>query len=377
MIQKIISTRNNLCIKTGFELNLKKLTLITGENNVGKTTFIKQINQKKNVKFYDKDDNEINDIEILYFPAESISPAETELKSSNQSSNFLSNLSKLFENLEIEFKLENKTQIDETLNSFTEKITSNLKLFNGDDKFKIKFNLGSELKSNVILQSIIEKIIFEEGESARTLKNIGQGIQRLIIVSTLKSYLDILKEQSNFNKKILILFEEPEIFLHPKLKRILNNILEEISKEDNHQIIITTHDPYFASKNMEDTEDKVIYSFFKENDVTKCSEKNIICGIEDELLYSWLYNLIEKNGKKKELKDIKILDKERKYCKNGNCNIDNLDDFTYIRHQIHHLGDNPNTVGLTEKTDLVDKNYYSENELRKGINEMCKIIGNN
>jgi putative ATP-dependent endonuclease of OLD family len=49
-----------------------------------------------------------------------------------------------------------------------------------------------------------------------------------------------------------ILFEEPEAFLHPSQIDILNSSMAKIVSGDENQITITTHNPQFVSKNIED-----------------------------------------------------------------------------------------------------------------------------
>lgn len=75
------------------------------------------------------------------------------------------------------------------------------------------------------------------------LANKGTGIQRLFMVS----YFQYLAE--NFSEEestYVFVIEEPETFLHPGAQRTLLNSLKKIS--NNHQIIITTHSPVFASE---------------------------------------------------------------------------------------------------------------------------------
>lgn len=57
----------------------------------------------------------------------------------------------------------------------------------------------------------------------------------------------------DFSPKLTwILFEEPEAFLHPNQIDVLDVSLREISKDGNSQVLITTHSPEFASKNIEE-----------------------------------------------------------------------------------------------------------------------------
>lgn len=86
------------------------------------------------------------------------------------------------------------------------------------------------------------------------------------------------------------------------------------------------------------------------------------------MLFLFLYSLLEK--KYKDLKTTKIEGFEkRKYFRNdkktGDTKGKDPGDLEYIRHQIHHLGDNPYTVGLVPEKpkDCDGKNYYTEKEL--------------
>ncbi len=382
MIKKIKFTQEDRCIPSGFEIELENLLIITGENNAGKTTFINAINNKRYIKMYDENDTiiDINSIELIHFPCDNVSPANSECKASASNTNLIKKLTKLFSELDIDFQLDNREDVKNIISDVISKTNNNLKKFTGSQNHELEINFNDNLKREVVIQAIIDNITCNESGRDVNLDKLGQGTQRIIVSSILKSYKDLLKERGLLQgKKILILFEEPEIYLHPKLKRTLNNTLEEISKEDNIQIIITTHDPYFAFKNMDD--DKVIYSFIKENNVTKLSERNIVYGIEDELLYIWLYNKLEgKLGDELEdrINDINVLSSERIYYRNNGTEQEHPD-LVYIRHQIHHLGDNPNTLGLiagTNDENIINrKNYYTEDELRKGINIMCKMIG--
>ncbi len=67
----------------------------------------------------------------------------------------------------------------------------------------------------------------------------GSGIQSIIIISLFKLYADLKIGSA------LLLIEEPESFLHPQANRHMANILSQICKEDNIQLIVTTHSPNY------------------------------------------------------------------------------------------------------------------------------------
>lgn len=82
--------------------------------------------------------------------------------------------------------------------------------------------------------------------------NKGDGFKRAIAFTILRSYVQLSQDKDwktgeevnkNTKEKFLFLFEEPELYLHPKAQNILFEALSIISKR--HQVIVTTHSPLF------------------------------------------------------------------------------------------------------------------------------------
>ena len=71
------------------------------------------------------------------------------------------------------------------------------------------------------------------------LKNLGSGIEMIYAVL----FLDTLASLSKEN--LIILMDEPELHLHPKLQEKFADYIYELSKDDKYQIIITSHSPIF------------------------------------------------------------------------------------------------------------------------------------
>ena len=90
------------------------------------------------------------------------------------------------------------------------------------------------------------------------ISSFGQGLQRhliytLIKLSTKYKEIPVKKEKKEFSPDLtLILFEEPEAFLHPSQQEILNLSLIEIASSENQQVLISTHSSHFVSKNIDD-----------------------------------------------------------------------------------------------------------------------------
>ncbi|NOZ86215.1 MAG: AAA family ATPase [Deltaproteobacteria bacterium] len=80
----------------------------------------------------------------------------------------------------------------------------------------------------------------------------GDGFKRAIAFTILRSYVQLSQDatwkreeeaKKNTKDKFLFLFEEPELYLHPKAQNILFEALSIISKR--HQVVVTTHSPLF------------------------------------------------------------------------------------------------------------------------------------
>jgi putative ATP-dependent endonuclease of the OLD family len=88
--------------------------------------------------------------------------------------------------------------------------------------------------------------------------NFGSGFQRHFIYSLITlgpKYL--AKKKASKTKEFapdftLILFEEPEAFLHPPQQDVLASNLREISTSESRQVLCTTHSSHFVSRNMTD-----------------------------------------------------------------------------------------------------------------------------
>lgn len=86
------------------------------------------------------------------------------------------------------------------------------------------------------------------------IDNKGDGFKRAIAFSILRSYVQLSQsrdwrhasEREKPGKdRFLFLFEEPELYLHPRAQNILFDALALIAKR--HQVAVTTHSPFFFS----------------------------------------------------------------------------------------------------------------------------------
>jgi putative ATP-dependent endonuclease of OLD family len=88
----------------------------------------------------------------------------------------------------------------------------------------------------------------------------GDGLRRAVVFSVLRAYVELKAKLAPKDAAIgdgaqpvpspssyLLLFEEPELFLHPKAQHILFDALRVFSNE--HHVLVTTHSPTFFGPN--------------------------------------------------------------------------------------------------------------------------------
>jgi predicted ATP-dependent endonuclease of OLD family len=105
------------------------------------------------------------------------------------------------------------------------------------------------------LKTIFSKadIIADDGVKG-SVNDKGDGFKRAITFSIFRTYSELSKleswedqegQEEKFEGKFLLLFEEPELYLHPQAQNIMFEALSLISKKN--QVIVSTHSPMFFS----------------------------------------------------------------------------------------------------------------------------------
>lgn len=354
LIDKIEVAEAIRCLPNGFKIpDLPNLLVITGKNNSGKTTFMKSIAPKDKGgwgkgSFYNTAGEQI-EVEVIFIAAENIQPANDAAKPKTKSALVLT-LTDIFTTLKIDSELAKKKEIFDEIKKITDEANKNLKSFTGSDDHQINQD-ERKLEAKDIAELLISRMYANEGDDPRELSELGQGTQRLIIAALLKAYAENPNRKAGATEKpLLLLFEEPEIYLHPGLKKKLNAALVEIASKDNHQVIISTHDPYFAYTNMYQDDDSGVISFIKDNDGnTEFKKGDNFTGIEDELLHIYLFTKVMGKlcpGGTATYVGSKINDELKKICPKEDIveyhyGKDDKEggDFAlpvYVRHRIHH-----------------------------------------
>jgi putative ATP-dependent endonuclease of the OLD family len=104
---------------------------------------------------------------------------------------------------------------------------------------------------------VAPKIIDGDLEAELEPGQFGHGFQRHLVYSLMMlaaRYGNVAKpkaKKKEFDPDLFwVLYEEPEAFLHPPQAEVLNVGLRKFSEISGHQVLITTHSPHFASKNL-------------------------------------------------------------------------------------------------------------------------------
>lgn len=84
-------------------------------------------------------------------------------------------------------------------------------------------------------------VLFKDPETPQPVDadRMGSGIQSAVVISLLQAYRELHKESA------VLLFEEPELFLHPHGRRHLYRLLSELA-DNGTQVIYTTHSQDFV-----------------------------------------------------------------------------------------------------------------------------------
>lgn len=171
-----------------------------------------------------------------------------------EKSKVFGDLGKAFESFNKDFKTEASPD-GTSMDTLKKDINNELKTW----QFTFGFDINP-IKTDLIIKNLIDHYIEDDnlqaGKKRVDMKNIGQGLQRHLIYTMIKlasKYDDGKKESDKkefYPDFTLILFEEPEAFLHPSQQELMNLGLKQIAKEYNQQVFCTSHSSIFVSKNI-------------------------------------------------------------------------------------------------------------------------------
>ena len=166
----------------------------------------------------------------------------------------------------LEYKLYNLS-----LDAFSRRVNENFRKNGGRDRVAYSMNLDIERTLSVTAE------IQREGRQEKwPLGSMGKGMRSIYMLSLLETY-----EEEGRQNADLILVEDPEIFLHPKLQKVSGDILYRLSRKN--QVVFSTHSPNL----LPDFNSRQIRQVYLNSEgVSEVREKTDISAVLDDLGYS-------------------------------------------------------------------------------------------
>jgi len=124
------------------------------------------------------------------------------------------------------------------------------KAFEKDFSITIGDKKDEETKLAEVVEAV-EELLGGDEDSPKIDRKFdlhGHGLIRQAIINILSLFKD-----TKDGEKHIILFEEPELYLHPSNKRKFRNTLYQIAEQEDYQIICVSHDPQLIDMSREHT----------------------------------------------------------------------------------------------------------------------------
>lgn len=142
------------------------------------------------------------------------------------------------------------TEDSKSLSGFEAALNGMLREWGTEFSMSFRAPSSAELIKNMVQWDLIDSVL----ESPQTADKYGSGFQRHFIYSIIRLANDympntIKTKAKDFSPRMnLLLFEEPEAFLHPPQQQRLCRDLIQLSRSDSWQVLATTHSSHFVSK---------------------------------------------------------------------------------------------------------------------------------
>jgi len=205
--------------------------------------------------------------DIIYIPAVSTLEEQTKFSGPGPLRDLLTDIfkklgtsSKTFAQLKNAFdEFSRNVKTDETddgksLSKLEEDLNADLSAWDASIRFDVNPIEEAQIIKNLISFTITENQLDCDLPAAQT----GDGFQRNLIYSVIRITARYKTPVKKSKKKefspdlVMLLFEEPESFLHPPQQRLLWRSLKDIASNEGRQVIATSHSPYFVSLNADD-----------------------------------------------------------------------------------------------------------------------------
>jgi putative ATP-dependent endonuclease of OLD family len=150
--------------------------------------------------------------------------------------------------------LKEKTKDARSLEGFQESLNQFLQPW--QTKFSLRFPPPSA--SDIVKQMANWNLVDEYHGRPQEVDYYGSGFQRHFIYSLIQVGVQYAGKKTPKKTKdfapsfTLVLFEEPEAFLHPPQQDILARSLAGLSRKENWQVLCTSHSSHFVSRNADE-----------------------------------------------------------------------------------------------------------------------------
>ncbi|MFH1504121.1 MAG: AAA family ATPase [Candidatus Omnitrophota bacterium] len=158
-----------------------------------------------------------------------------------------------FDNFNDDFR-EESSKDGFSINNLVDDINEDIK--NWQVSFGITIN---SIKPDDIVKNLLSHYLEDNNltEKQVEISHFGQGLQRHLIYTLIRLSSKYIPKEKSVKKEwlpdlVVLLFEEPEAFLHPSQQEVLHLSLQTVSFDKNEQVLISSHSPHFVSKKMDD-----------------------------------------------------------------------------------------------------------------------------
>jgi len=205
--------------------------------------------------------------EIIYIPAVSKLDEHTKLSGPSALRELLNDIVKklvkssvAFRNLTVQFEAftagfkTEKTDDNKSISGLETEINAYIQDWEVEFELDISPVNEVDIIKNLISYKIIDSVLDERFEAGQ----FGQGFQRHLIFTLIQMSAKYQTTANPSDKKefspnmTLLLFEEPEAFLHPTQQSILCRSLKGIATQEGNQVLLSSHSPHFVSHNSDD-----------------------------------------------------------------------------------------------------------------------------
>ena len=166
----------------------------------------------------------------------------------------------------LEYKLYNLN-----LDSFSKRVNGIFRRNGGRDE--IVYSMDLDIERTLSVTASVRQAGYQKN---RPTESMGKGMRSIYMLSLLEAY-----EEEGMKNADIIMVEDPEIFLHPKLQKVSGDILYRLSKKN--QVMFSTHSPNLLS-NFSSRQIRQV--FLDKDGFSEVREKTDISAVLDDLGYS-------------------------------------------------------------------------------------------